>query len=73
MTREGNKSHITRTTPNNGVTIPVNLQTIRTTQNQKMVKRTKKSKGRGSKLRGTVSSKHEPTPYNRAREALKVK
>ena len=38
-----------------------------------MAKKTKKSKGRGSKPRGTVSSKQEPTPYNRAREALKVK
>ena len=38
-----------------------------------MAKKTKKSKGRGSKPRGTVSSKQEPTPYNHAREALKVK
>ena len=38
-----------------------------------MAKKTKKSKGRGSKPRGTVSSKHKPIPYNRAREALKVK
>lgn len=38
-----------------------------------MAKKTKKSKGRESKPRGTVSWKHEPTPYNRARGALKVK
>ena len=38
-----------------------------------MAKEVKKSEGRGSKPRGTVSSQQEPTPFNRAREALKVK
>ena len=38
-----------------------------------MAQKIKKSKGRGRKPKGTVSSKQEATSYDRTREALKVK